>query len=61
MFQPPSAGDFWLPCCDTTLCQSMAFITTLKPALRSAAPTTTGCGETMAMSDGCRMTTGVPS
>ena len=42
-FQPPSFGDFWLARRETTVCQSVACRSTLKPASRSNCAATIGC------------------
>src|SRR5216684_2879626 len=46
MFQPPSFGGFWLARRATTVCQSVACTSTLKPASRSACAATIGVPQT---------------
>jgi hypothetical protein len=43
MFQPPSFGGFWLVRRVTTVCQSVACTSTLKPASRNNCAAAIGC------------------
>ncbi len=61
MLQPPSLMGFWLARRVTTVCQSVACTSTLKPALRSNCAATIGCAFNVVTSVGAMITTGVPS
>src|SRR6476469_8069645 len=61
IFQPPSFGDFWLARRATTVCQSVACRSTLKPASRNSCAATTGCAFRVTTSPGAMITIGVPS
>src|ERR1700730_8947953 len=61
MFQTPSFGGFWLVRRVTTVCQSVACTSTLKPASRNCCATTIGCAFNVTTSPGAMTTTGVPS
>ena len=61
MFQPPSFGGFWLARRATTVCQSVACRSTLKPASRSYWAATIGCAFSVTTSPGAMITIGVPS
>ena len=61
MFQPPSLTGFWLARRLTTVPQSVACRSTLKPAVRNACAATTGCAFSVTTSPGAMITIGVPS
>ena len=61
MFQPPSFTGFWLVRRLTTVSQSVACTSTLKPASRSNCAATIGCAFNDTTSPGAMITIGVPS
>ena len=61
MFQPPCAGGSFFARRETTVFQSIACRSTLKPAWRSSCAATSGSFWMAARSVGFRITIGVPS
>src|ERR1700690_2990873 len=61
IFQPPSFGGFWLARRCTTVCQSVACKSTLKPASRNNCAATIGGGFSTLTSPGAISTTRVPA
>src|SRR6202046_894778 len=60
IFQPPSFGGFWLARRCTTVCQSVACTSTLKPASRNNCAATIGWALNDTTSPGAITNTGVP-